>query len=115
MPRRPAGTPPGEGDDVDARALLEANGLGSGPAELVELLGSDLGIVQAAAARGLTRFVGRDQELVVMQQALAQASAGHGQVVALVGEAGVGKSRLVYECVRSHRTQGWRVLESASV
>src|SRR5919198_1557872 len=66
-------------------------------------------------ARGLTRFVGRDQELVVMQQALEQASAGHGQVVALVGEAGVGKSRLVYECVHSHRTQGWLVLESASV
>jgi predicted ATPase len=35
--------------------------------------------------------------------------------VALVGEAGVGKSRLVYECLHSHRTQGWRVLESASV
>jgi tetratricopeptide (TPR) repeat protein len=50
-----------------------------------------------------------------MQQALEQSSAGHGQVVALVGEAGVGKSRLVYECVHSHRTQGSRVLESASV
>ena len=50
-----------------------------------------------------------------MQQALAQARAGHGQVVAIVGEAGVGKSRLVYEVVHSHRTQGWRVLESASV
>jgi predicted ATPase len=36
-------------------------------------------------------------------------------VVTLVGEAGVGKSRLVYECVHSHRTQGWRVLEAASV
>src|SRR5439155_17568058 len=48
-------------------------------------------------------------------QALAQTQAGHGQVVALVGEAGVGKSRLVYEFVHSHRTQGWRVLESASV
>ena len=33
----------------------------------------------------------------------------------MVGEAGVGKSRLVYEFVHSHRTQGWRVLESASV
>ena len=48
-------------------------------------------------------------------QALAQARTGHGQVVALMGEAGVGKSRLVHECVHSHRTQGWRVLESASV
>src|SRR6266545_6750295 len=40
---------------------------------------------------------------------------GPGQVVALVGEAGVGKSRLVYECVHSHRTQGWLVLESTAV
>src|SRR5262249_20753820 len=50
-----------------------------------------------------------------MRQALAQAGAGHGQVVAIVGEAGVGKSRLVYECVHAHYTQGWRVLERASV
>src|SRR4030095_14656379 len=35
--------------------------------------------------------------------------------VAVLGEAGVGKSRLVYECVHSHATQGWHVLESASV
>ena len=71
--------------------------------------------LQAAATRGLTRFVGRETELVALQQALARAEAGHGQVVALVGEAGVGKSRLVYELVHSHRTQGWLVLESASV
>jgi hypothetical protein len=71
--------------------------------------------LQAAAARGLTRFVGRETELVALQQALARAEAGYGQVVALVGEAGVGKSRLVYELVLSHRTQGWLVLESASV
>ena len=50
-----------------------------------------------------------------LQQALEQAGAGHGQVVALVGEAGVGKSRLVYEFVHSHHTPGWLVLESASV
>jgi predicted ATPase len=82
-----------------------------------ELLGtSDLRRrFQAAALRGLTRFVGREPELAALTQALEQAGAGHGQVVALVGEAGVGKSRLVYECVHSHRTQGWRVLEAASV
>ena len=71
--------------------------------------------LQAAAARGLTRFVGRQHELETLRQALERAGAGHGQVVALVGAAGVGKSRLVYECVQAHHTQGWRVLESASV
>ena len=53
MPRREAGVPPGQGDDHDARALLDANGLDSGPAELVELLAPGIGIVQAAAARVL--------------------------------------------------------------
>src|SRR5262249_49949459 len=71
--------------------------------------------LQAAVARGLTRFVGRETELAALTQALAQAGAGHGQVVAAVGEAGVGKSRLLYEFVTSHRTQGWLVLEAASV
>jgi tetratricopeptide (TPR) repeat protein len=71
--------------------------------------------LQAAAVRGLTRFVGRQHELDTLRQALAQAHAGQGQVVALVGEAGVGKSRLVYEFVHAHPTPGWLVLESASV
>ena len=70
------------------------------PVEVFELVGASSlrRRLQAAAARGLTRFVGRQQELEALHQALAQAAAGHGQVVALVGEAGVGKSRLVYEC-----------------
>ena len=87
------------------------------PVEVFELVGASSlrRRLQAAAARGLTPFVGRQQELEALYQALARAQTGHGQVVALVGEAGVGKSRLVHECVHSHRTQGWRVLESASV
>ena len=87
------------------------------PVEVFELVGAS-GIrrrLQAAAVRGLTRFVGRDTELAALVQALERAGAGQGQVVAVVGEAGVGKSRLVYECVHSPRTQGWLVLESASV
>jgi class 3 adenylate cyclase len=70
--------------------------------------------LQAAVVRGLTRFVGRQPELDALRQALMQAQAGHGQVVALVGEAGVGKSRLAYEFVHAHPTPGWLVLESAS-
>ena len=87
------------------------------PVEVFELLGATpvRRRLQAAVARGLTRFVGRDQELAALTQALALAGQGQGQLVALLGEAGVGKSRLVYEFVHSHATQGWRVLESASV
>jgi class 3 adenylate cyclase/tetratricopeptide (TPR) repeat protein len=87
------------------------------PVEVLELVRASAvrRRLQATAARGLTPFVGRQMELDALGQALARAGAGHGQVVALVGEAGVGKSRLAYEFVHSHRTQGWLVLESASV
>ena len=87
------------------------------PVDAFELLGAGpvRTRLQAAVARGLTRFVGRQYELDTLRQALEQAQAGHGQVVALVGEPGVGKSRLFYEFTRSHRTQGWLRLESNSV
>ncbi len=45
----------------------------------------------------LSRFVGRDYELACLQERLAQAERGHGQVVGIVEEPGVGKSRLVFE------------------
>src|SRR4029434_7061833 len=79
------------------------------PVDVYELVGAS-GIqrrLQATAARGLTHFVGRETEMEVLSQALEQVRIGHGQVVACVGEAGVGKSRLVYEFLHSHRTQGW--------
>jgi len=66
--------------------------------------------LQAAARRGLTRFVGRDIELEQLQRARRLARARHGQVVAIVGEPGVGKSRLLFEFIQSQR-EGWRVLE----
>jgi class 3 adenylate cyclase len=50
--------------------------------------------LQAATRRGLTRFVGRDAELEQLRRAQQRAGDGHGQVAAIVGEAGVGKSRL---------------------
>ncbi|HEV8532545.1 MAG TPA: adenylate/guanylate cyclase domain-containing protein [Methylomirabilota bacterium] len=71
--------------------------------------------LRARAQRGLTRFVGREPELGQLHRALEQARAGHGQIVAIVGEPGVGKSRLFYEFMHSQGTQDWLVLESTSV
>ncbi len=53
--------------------------------------------LQASARRGLSRFVGRETELAQIKRALEIAKGGRGQIVAAVGEAGVGKSRLFYE------------------
>jgi class 3 adenylate cyclase len=87
------------------------------PVEVSELVRASAlrGRLQAAVVRGLTRFVGRQQELAALRQTLERAESGHGQVVGMVGEAGVGKSRLLYEFIYSHHTPGWLVLESASV
>ena len=87
------------------------------PVEVSELLGAGpvRSRLHATAARGLTRFVGRDSEVDQLRQALERAQAGHGQVVAVVGEPGVGKSRLYWEFTHSHRARGWLLLESGSV
>jgi predicted ATPase/class 3 adenylate cyclase len=104
--------------------LIQVNALGpipikgmTAPVEVFELTGASTirRRLQAAVARGLSRFVGRDPEIAILRRTLERARAGHGQVVAAVGEAGVGKSRLVYEFVHSPYTQGWLVLESVSV
>jgi class 3 adenylate cyclase len=103
---------------VQVRSLgpLPVKGLGE-PVEVFEVTGAGLTRtrLQAAAVRGLTRFVGREAELDTLRQTLEAAGTGRGQVVALVGEPGVGKSRLVWEFRHSHRTQGWLVLETRSV
>jgi class 3 adenylate cyclase/tetratricopeptide (TPR) repeat protein len=87
------------------------------PVEVYEVTGAGPARtrLQAGARRGLTRFVGRDAELEQLRRAQQLAGNGHGQVAALVGEAGVGKSRVLYEFTHSHRLQGWLVLEAASV
>ncbi len=101
---------------VHSLGPLPVKGL-SEPIEVFEITGAapTRGRLQAAAVRGLTRFVGRDAELDTLRQSLERAGTSRGQVVALVGEPGVGKSRLVWEFSHSHRTQGWLVLESRSV
>jgi predicted ATPase len=69
---------------------------------------------QVTARRGLTRFVGRRRELEQLQHALAQAKAGHGQIVGVMGEPGLGKSRLFYEFKLTAQS-GCLVLEAYSV
>ena len=63
----------------------------------------------------MTRFVGRREELEVLRSRLAMAGGGHGQVMAVVGEAGVGKSRLIYEVAPAQHLDSWRVLETTAV
>jgi predicted ATPase len=76
--------------------------------------------LQVAAHRGLTRFVGRQSELAQLQRALAQAKAGQGQIVGVMGEPGLGKSRLFYEFIGARRViplhvHGCLVLEAYAV
>lgn len=87
------------------------------PVEVFELSGAGAARtrLQVSRARGLTRFVGRDTEMDQLRHAASEAQAGRGQVVAVVGEAGVGKSRLYYEFLQSHRARDFLILESGSV
>src|SRR5262249_5106772 len=71
----------------------------SEPVNVVEVtgLGPLRTRLQVSERRGLTKFVGRQAELEQMRHALELACQGHGQIVAAIGEPGVGKSRLVFE------------------
>jgi class 3 adenylate cyclase/tetratricopeptide (TPR) repeat protein len=107
------------GDYITVKPLgpIQIKGL-TDPMDVYELTGAAptrTRLQATAARRGLTRFVGRDAELEQLRRAGTKAGDGHGQIVAIVGEAGVGKSRLVYEFSRSPGLQSWLVLESAAV
>src|SRR5207245_2892453 len=69
------------------------------PLRVYELTGAGAarGRLDVARARGFSRFVGRDEETRVLERALEQSLAGEAQVIGIVGEAGVGKSRLCHE------------------
>ena len=101
---------------IEALGPVPVKGL-SEAVEVYELKGATSGRTrfQATAAGGLTRFVGRQNELETLQGTLDEAGERHGQILAVMGEAGVGKSRLFWEFTRSHRTKDWLVVESGSV
>ncbi len=107
-----------------AEGFVEAKSLGpislkglTAPIEVYEVVAAApvRSRLQAAAARGLTPFVGRRPEMEALHEALRRAREGAGQVVALVGQAGVGKSRLLHEFIHSPHARGWLVLESKSI
>jgi tetratricopeptide (TPR) repeat protein len=101
---------------VQVKPLEPANivGLGETVYELVSV-GRAQTRFQALTARGLTSFVGRSTEMEQLERVQARARQRHGQLVTIIGEPGLGKSRLLHEYVRSPGTSGWLVLETASV
>ena len=68
--------------------------------------------LERSRARGFLSFVGRTEELSALETALQRSSAGSGQVVGVVGEAGLGKSRLCLEFVERIRARGTSVWEA---
>ena len=102
------------GDSFAVKALGAVPVKGaSAPVEVFELLGAERprSRLQAAASRGLTPLCGRADELSALRALVARAARGEGQVIGLVGEPGVGKSRLAWELTRRLRHDGWYTLE----
>ena len=101
---------------VKSLGAVQAKGV-SQPVETYELIGATSARtrVQAGAARGLTPLVGRRAEIEVFNRLVEQVAAGKGQILAMVGEPGMGKSRLVHEFTRHQLRPGWLVLEGAAV
>ena len=101
---------------VNAMGVVAVRGL-TEPVEVFELVGAAAvrPWFRVAVAQGLTRFVGRHLELQALGEALERAGGGHGQLVAVSGEPGMGKSRLIYEFSNGPLTEGWRVLETGAV
>lgn len=62
--------------------------------------------------RGLTRFVGRENELGLIRDSLEKVKQGRGQILCIIGEAGLGKSRLVHEFKTTLRDEGVSYLEA---
>src|SRR6266481_3579002 len=102
--------------EVKPLGAVQAKGLTRG-VEAYELTGTTAARtrVQARAARGLTPLVGRQNEVEVFNKLVEQTAAHRGQILAMVGEPGMGKSRLVHEFTRHQVSPAWLVLEAASV
>ena len=104
-----------------AAGYLELKGLGefevkgaSRPIEVFELIGagSARSRLDLSRERGLTRFVGRAEEMEVLEEALERAGEGRGGVIGVVADPGIGKSRLCHEFAERCRARGIEVYEA---
>jgi predicted ATPase/class 3 adenylate cyclase/DNA-binding winged helix-turn-helix (wHTH) protein len=91
---------------LEAQGPLQVPGQPA-PIETYTVLGRSFrrALMERHRGRVLSPFVGREREMTTLQALLAEAEAGHGQVVGIVGEPGLGKSRLVYEFRRRLRSR----------
>jgi class 3 adenylate cyclase len=104
-----------------AAGYLELKGLGefevkgaSRPIEVFELIGagSARSRLDISRERGLSRFVGRAEEMAVLEEALERAEGGRGSVIGVVADPGIGKSRLCHEFAERCRARGIEVYEA---
>ena len=102
--------------EVKSLGAVQVKGV-SRPIDAYELVGvtSARTRLHAAVSRGLTPFVGRKTEIETFQKLIERSVTGRGQIFSMVGEPGMGKSRLVYEFIHSHVPPDWRVFEAPSV
>jgi tetratricopeptide (TPR) repeat protein len=77
-------------------------------------LRAHLSPLEMYAQRPLSRFVSRERELATLSDLLVQVEEGRGQVIGMVGEPGVGKSRLCYEFIRTHLPHEWLCLDASA-
>src|SRR6202158_5928458 len=71
--------------------------------------------LDVSRSRGFSRFVGRGDEMHVLESALARAREGNAQVIGIVGDAGLGKSRLCFEFLERCRARGLMTYETTGV
>jgi tetratricopeptide (TPR) repeat protein len=94
--------------------LQKCEGLRGAEAYMVVGLRPQRTLLRMHGTHPLSRFVGRAHELATLQALGLQVEQGRGQVVSLVGEPGVGKSRLCYEFMRARHSQRWQILETSA-
>jgi adenylate cyclase len=104
-----------------AHGYLELKDLGefevkgaSRPIQVYELVGAGpaRSRLDLSRERGLSRFVGRAEEMEALEEALERAKQGRGGVIGVVAEPGVGKSRLCHEFAERCRARGIEVYEA---